>query len=108
MTQTRQIVIGTPVVEQVSFGLVDSKYRVIGAQIVRANVEFAPILEGASSFYTIPEGNYFRAQVSCTRNGVPFGACQPRKLFTTEAEMESWIAERVNNSKKTYTKKLAA
>jgi hypothetical protein len=94
--------------ENVSFGFSDNKGRELGVQIVRYVSTF--INDDGSKTkvsYRIPAGEYLTARVTATRGGEIFGATQGENHFATVGDMEAWIAQRIEGTKKAYLKKFA-
>ena len=76
------------------FGVKDTRGRAIGAKVYYREielVEFTP--EQYQVYYALPAGYYYVATMRATRNGADYGASQPRKYFTTEAERDAAVAK---------------
>jgi len=75
-------------VERISFDMEDDKGREIGVDVFRTTRR---IVESDWEMYG--------ARVQSTRMGNRFGALQPVRYFSSEANREQFIAERVSGSK---------
>ena len=89
------------VVEHIAFDLEDDKGRGIGVSVVRSVDEFEDAPELQHGFSQAP-GRYFGARVQATRGSNKFGALQPVRFFSREADREQYIADRVSGSKARY------
>ena len=89
---------------QTNFGVFDPKGREVGVQVRMHEFDVAPA-EGDTGWSSRELGHYFYCDVQTTRNGVPFGACQPENSFKTEAERDAYITKRVTDGHKNAMKK---
>jgi hypothetical protein len=64
----------------------------IGARIATREIDFIAAPEDCFSWYNIAAGHYFAVTFHATRNGIPYGACQPEKHFQTAGDREQEIA----------------
>lgn len=88
------------------FGVKDARGRAIGAKVYYREielVEFTP--EEFQVYYALPAGYYYVATMRATRNGVDYGASQPRQYFATEAERDAAVQAYLANAKKRAAKK---
>lgn len=89
----------------VRFGLLDKQGREIGARIVTFEVTFRPAPEDARSWQTVAPGHYYGLNVWATRNGVPFGAIQSDRYFSTIAARHKALVKYIADAKKRAAKK---
>jgi len=90
----------------VSFDVRDTKGRVIGAGITTFAQEFTdlPADPQPTSWSTVPAGFYFCFTPQATRNGLPYGASQNRRRFSTAAERDQAVAEYLADARKRAAK----
>lgn len=95
---------------QVNFdGIVDERGRAVGVSVITDVDEYRLPTEddqlyGRACHHHAP-GVYFTVRVMPTRNGVTYGAIQPRHLFATETERDAHIAAAVESTRKRYARK---
>lgn len=77
------------------WGAVDAKGRVIGLMIKTRELDYVEQTDGSCSFYTVPVGHYFTADMQMTKDGKPWGACQPEQRFASAEERAAAIVKRL-------------
>lgn len=78
------------------FGVTDARGRKIGALVHRFMTEYVEREGGWAANCmgsTRPAGMYITLQTQASRDGVPYGAWQDARYFTTEAEREAAVAK---------------
>lgn len=92
-------------VKMVSFGVRDSKGRVMGAQLVTYEAVFKPLGADLKMWYNIAPGRYYALRVWATRDDKTYGATQSTKYFATVSERELAIKKYLAAAKKRATAK---
>jgi hypothetical protein len=84
-----------------SFGAVDERGRVIGAEVWTGEVDYVPFVPTpVETGYNTPAGHYFAFRPSATRNGKPYGAAQYVRIFSTQAERDAAVAAYLKSARK--------
>lgn len=93
-------------VEKISFGVADSKGRILGITICTSECDMIPYdMSGTGGCYHHANpGHNFIARVYANKDGVQWGASQPCNYFDSAEERDAYIAKRVEAARKKAVK----
>lgn len=100
----RRIIEGSTETVVHDFPYRDKKGRTIGCRVVTRLDEFYIDSEKSTGFWGMEPGTYFYADVMATRDGERYGASQRSRYFETVAERDTFIAKRIEDSRKRAAK----
>ena len=108
---TKNVNVALEFVEKIDFNTLDSKWRKIGALIVRETETYEVMTDAEikSSFSRshVKPGVWFVYRIQSTRNGSSYGAIQPKHYFSTVEERDVAIHAHMARVMKAAAKKAA-